>query len=39
MKIAILGIVADGPIDLRSDLGNETDISADVVPKMKGHQM
>lgn len=35
MKIATLGIATDGLIDLGSVLGNETNISAGVVPKMK----
>jgi len=35
MKIPTLGMAANKPIDLGSDLGDETKISVDVVSKMK----
>ena len=36
MKLAAFGIAAEGPIDLGSDSGDETKISTDIIPKMKG---
>ena len=35
MKLAALGIIVGGPIDLGCDSGDETKISIDIVPKMK----